>query len=121
MPATMQSKADENIHVLGDASIASAMPKSGFSANSQAKVAAMAIRGALTGSKVFEPRFANTCWSLIDTSDGVKVGANYKAGAEKIEVTGKFISKTGEGEALRKATYEESESWYAAISADMFS
>ena len=27
------------------------MPKSGFSANSQAKVAAMAVRGALTGSK----------------------------------------------------------------------
>jgi hypothetical protein len=111
VPATMQTKADENIHVLGDASVA----------NSQAKVAAMAIRGALTGSKVFDPRFANTCWSLIDANDGVKVGANYKAGAEKIEVADKFISKTGEDEALRKATYEESESWYSAISADMFS
>ena len=79
----MQSKADANIHVLGDASVASAMPKSGFSANSQAKVAANAIRGELTGSRVFEPRFANTCWSLVATNDGVKVGANYKAGAKK--------------------------------------
>jgi len=121
VPATMQSRADENIHVLGDASVASAMPKSGFSANSQAKVAAMAIRGALTGSKVFDPRFANTCWSLIDANDGVKVGASYKAGEEKIEVADKFISKTGEDAALRKATYEESESWYSAISTDMFS
>lgn len=120
-PATMQSTKDDNIHVLGDASVASAMPKSGFSANSQAKVAAMAIRGALTGSKVFEPRFANTCWSLIDTKDGVKVGANYKAGEEKIEVVDKFISQTGESSELREATYEESEAWYSAITADMFS
>jgi len=97
------------------------MPKSGFSANSQAKVAANAIRGALTGSKVFPARFSNTCWSLIDTNDGVKVGANYKAGEEKIEVVDKFISKTGEDSALRKATYEESEGWYAGIAADMFS
>ena len=30
VPSTMASKADANIHVLGDASVASAMPKSGF-------------------------------------------------------------------------------------------
>ena len=121
VPATMQSRADENIHVLGDASVASAMPKSGFSANSQAKVAANAIRGALTGSRVFPARFVNTCWSLIEDNDGVKVGANYKAGEDKIEVVDKFISKTGEDEDQRKATYDESEAWYAAITADMFS
>lgn len=121
VPSTMASKADPNIHVLGDASVASAMPKSGFSANSQAKVCANAVRGELTDSKIFEPRFANTCWSLIDSDNGVKVGANYKAGAEKIEVVDKFISKTGEDAATRKATYEESEGWYKGITADMFS
>ncbi|MCF6320370.1 MAG: NAD(P)/FAD-dependent oxidoreductase [Rhizobiaceae bacterium] len=121
MPATMASKADPNIYVLGDASVAKSMPKSGFSANSQAKVAANAIRGELTGSKVFEARFANTCWSLISDNDGVKVGASYKAGAEKIDVVDKFISKNGEDEATRKATYEESEGWYSGITADMFS
>jgi NADPH-dependent 2,4-dienoyl-CoA reductase/sulfur reductase-like enzyme len=120
-PASMASKADANIYVLGDASVASAMPKSGFSANSQAKVAANAIRGELTGSKVFPARYANTCWSLIDTNNGVKVGASYKAGAEKIEVVDKFVSKTGEDADLRKSTYEESEGWYKSITADMFS
>jgi NADPH-dependent 2,4-dienoyl-CoA reductase/sulfur reductase-like enzyme len=121
VPATMASKADANIHVLGDASVASSMPKSGFSANSQAKVAANAIRGELTGSRVFEPRFANTCWSLIATNDGVKVGANYKAGAEKIDVVDKFVSQGGESADVRKATYEESEGWYTGITSDMFS
>lgn len=119
-PANMQSKADANITVLGDASVASAMPKSGFSANSQAKVAANAIRGELTGSRVFDARYQNTCWSLIAKDDGVKVGATYKAGEDKIEPTEKFISKTGEDADVRKTTYEESEGWYAGITADMF-
>ncbi|MEL6362290.1 MAG: NAD(P)/FAD-dependent oxidoreductase [Pseudomonadota bacterium] len=120
VPKTMQSTKDQNIHVLGDASIAAAMPKSGFSANSQAKVAAMAVRGALTSSRTFDPRFANTCWSLIAPNDGVKVGAAYKAGKEKIEVTSKFISKTGEDSDLRKQTYVESVGWYDGISKDIF-
>ena len=119
-PATMQSAMDENIHIVGDASIASAMPKSAFAANSQAKVAANAVRGALTGSRVFPARFANTCWSLIATNDGVKVGAAYKAGEDKIEVTSNFISKTGEAADLRKQTYEESIGWYDGITKDIF-
>jgi len=117
---TMQSRIDENIHVLGDASAQGDMPKSGFSANSQAKVAAMAVRGALTGSKVFPAKFSNTCWSLVDTDDGIKVGATYKATDEKIAKVDGFVSKTGEDAALRKATYEESIGWYAGITSDMF-
>lgn len=117
---TMQSRLDENIHVLGDATNQGDMPKSGFSANSQAKVAAMAVRGALTGSKVFPAKFSNTCWSLIATDDGVKVGATYEATDEKIAKVDGFISQTGEDADLRKATYEESIGWYAGITSDMF-
>lgn len=120
VPHTMQSRADENIHVLGDAAHQGDMPKSGFSANSQAKVCAMAVRAALTGSKAFPARFRNTCWSLIADNDGVKVGANYKATDEKIASTDTFISKTGESAEVRKATYEESLGWYAAFSKDLF-
>lgn len=116
----MVSKVDENIHILGDASQQGDMPKSGFSANSQAKVCAMAVRGALTGSKVFPAKFANTCWSLIDTDDGIKVGASYEATDEKIANTSGFISQVGEDAATRKSTYEESVGWYAGITADMF-
>jgi len=117
---TMQSRMDENIHVLGDATNQGDMPKSGFSANSQAKVAAMAVRGALTGSKVFPAKFSNTCWSLIDTDNGVKVGATYEATDEKIAKVDGFISETGESAELRQATYEESLGWYAGITSDMF-
>lgn len=121
VPATMQSQMDENIYVLGDSTIAGDMPKSGYSANSQAKVCSMAVRGSLLDSKIFPARFANTCWSLIGTENGVKVGAKYEATAEKIAKTEGFISKTGEDAQLRKRTYEESLGWYAGITADMFS
>ena len=111
----------KDIYAVGDSINAWDMPKSAFSANSQAKVAANHIRGALTGSKVFDARYSNTCWSLVATNDGIKVGASYAAGSEAIDVTSKFVSKTGEDSALRKATYEESIGWYEGITTDMFS
>ncbi len=117
---TMASKMDENIHVLGDSAAQGDMPKSGFSANSQAKVASMAIRGALTDSPVFPAKFSNTCWSLLQTNDGIKVGASYEATDEKIAKTDGFVSKTGEDADTRAATFEESVGWYSAIASDMF-
>jgi sulfide dehydrogenase [flavocytochrome c] flavoprotein subunit len=119
-PANMKSKMDENVYVLGDSSAQGDMPKSGYSANSQAKVAALSIRGELTGAKVFPAKYSNTCWSLIAPADGVKVGAAYEPTPEKIASVSNFISQTGEDAALRKATYEESLGWYAGITADMF-
>jgi NADPH-dependent 2,4-dienoyl-CoA reductase/sulfur reductase-like enzyme len=116
----MSSKMDENVYVLGDSSQQGDMPKSGFSANSQAKVCANAVRGALTGSKVFPARFSNTCWSLIESNDGIKVGASYEATDEKIKKTSGFISQVGEDAGTRQATYEESVGWYNGITSDMF-
>ncbi|WP_428924917.1 FCSD flavin-binding domain-containing protein [Marinibacterium sp. SX1] len=120
VPATMQARADPAIHVLGDAALQGDMPKSAFSANSQARVAAMAIRAALTGARAFPPRFTNTCWSLIDAEDGVKVGATYEATEDRIARVDGFVSQPGEPAALRRATYRESLDWYAAITRDMF-
>lgn len=119
-PADMRSRIDEAVFVLGDASAQGDMPKSGFSANSQAKVAAMVIRAELTGSAAFPAKYSNTCWSLIAPDDGVKVGASYEPTEEKIASVESFISQTGEDADLRKATYEESLGWYAGITADIF-
>lgn len=119
-PADMRSRMDENVFVLGDASAQGDMPKSGFSANSQAKVVANVIRHELTGSRLFPARYSNTCWSLIATDDGVKVGANYEPTDEKIASVSSFISQTGEDADLRRQTYEESIGWYNGIVADIF-
>jgi NADPH-dependent 2,4-dienoyl-CoA reductase/sulfur reductase-like enzyme len=119
-PSNMRSAMDANIHVLGDASIAGDMPKSAFSANSQAKVAALMIRGELVKSPTFPARYSNTCWSLIDTDDTVKVGGRYEAKDGKIAAVETFVSKTGETPQLRKETQAENMGWYSGITADMF-
>lgn len=119
-PATMKSAADPTIFVLGDACIAGDMPKSAFSANSQAKIAAMVIRGELSGSRTFPPRYVNTCWSLVDTDDAIKVGGRYEPKDGKIAAVETFISQPDESDELRKQTQAENVGWYAGITADMF-
>ena len=119
-PESMGSTIDPNIYVIGDASIAGDMPKSGFSANSQAKIAAMVIRSELTGARAFPARYANTCWSLIETDDTVKVGGRYEPKDGKIAAIETFVSQKGESAELRKQTTEENNGWYPAIIADIF-
>jgi sulfide dehydrogenase [flavocytochrome c] flavoprotein subunit len=119
-PENMQSTTDANVYVVGDACIPGDMPKSGFSANSQAKVAAMMIRGELASGRTFPARYTNTCWSLIETDDTVKIGGSYAAKDGKIAASETFVSKTGETAELRKQTQAENMGWYAGIVADIF-
>ncbi len=120
VPESMASRKVEGVYVIGDACIPGDMPKSAFSANSQAKVAAMAIRHELTGSKKFPPKFRNTCWSTVAAEDAVKVGANYQATEEKIAKTDGFISEVGEDTEIRQQTKMEADGWYAGITNDIF-
>jgi sulfide dehydrogenase [flavocytochrome c] flavoprotein subunit len=121
-PASMKSKNDGNIFVVGDACIPGDMPKSAFSANSQAKVAAMIVRSELAQARAFPARYSNTCWSLIAADDDVKIGANYEPAPDKIkQVDGSnFVSQRGEAADLRKKNYQESLDWYAGIVSDIF-
>src|SRR5215470_3803084 len=119
-PESMKSKVDPNIFVAGDAAIPGDMPKSAFSANSQAKVAAMVIQAELTKSRAFPARYSNTCWSLIAPDDDIKVGASYEPGEGKIKQTTGFVSQKGEPADVRKQNYKESVDWYNGIVADVF-
>jgi len=119
-PATMRSKNDISIFVIGDSCIAGDMPKSGYSANSQAKVCAMNVRADLLGTRRFPAKFRNTCWSLITPGDSVKVGASYSASDGNISKTSSFISQPSDLAETRQATFDESLQWYSAITGDMF-
>jgi NADPH-dependent 2,4-dienoyl-CoA reductase/sulfur reductase-like enzyme len=119
-PENMKSASDANIYIIGDACIAGDMPKSGFTANSHAKVAAMMIRGELANGRTFPARYTNTCWSLIETDDTVKVGGRYEPKDGKITAVETFVSKTGETAELRKQTQAENIGWYSGIVADIW-
>jgi len=77
-PATFESTLRKNIHVIGDAAIAGAMPKSAFAANAQAKACASAIVELLGGREPAEPRLINTCYSVAAPDYGFSVAGVYR-------------------------------------------
>jgi sulfide dehydrogenase [flavocytochrome c] flavoprotein chain len=119
-PETFASKKVQGVYVLGDAAVAAEMPKSAFSANSQAKVVAADILAELAKKEKFPARFRNTCWSLLAPDDDVKIGANYAPKDGKLDPSGSFVSQKGEAADVRKQNYQESVGWYSAITAEMF-
>ena len=71
---TFESTRHADVHVIGDSCIAGAMPKSGYAANSQAKVLAIQLRALLAGNPPVEPVFQNTCYALAgNTENGMFV------------------------------------------------
>ncbi|MGF1610860.1 MAG: FCSD flavin-binding domain-containing protein, partial [Kiloniellales bacterium] len=119
-PTTLESKQLPGIHLVGDAIIPGDMPKSGFAANSQAKVCAQAIVAALTDRPAFEARFFNTCWSFLAEHDAVSIGASYQVVDGKITAAESFLSDLGESAEERAKAARQAESWYRAFTADIF-
>lgn len=75
---TFESSLHKGIHVIGDACIATKMPKSGYAANSQGKVAAAAVAAMLKGEEPGTPAYVNTCYSIIAKDWGISVAAVYR-------------------------------------------
>jgi sulfide dehydrogenase [flavocytochrome c] flavoprotein chain len=119
-PENFASRKVADVYVLGDAAIAAEMPKSAFSANSQGKVVAADILAVLANKEKFEPRFRNTCWSLLAPNDDVKIGANYTPKDGKLDPSGSFVSQPGEPDDVRRQNYLESVAWYDNITTEMF-
>jgi sulfide dehydrogenase [flavocytochrome c] flavoprotein chain len=111
-----------NVHVIGDASIADAMPKSGFSANTQAKVVARAIVEELAGRTAPEPLWENTCYALAGKDYGLFVADVFKI------VDGKIARINGKGRYLPlnatpaqiKLGARYQQAWLRTFTADCF-
>lgn len=119
---SFESKLVPHVYVLGDATIAAPMPKSGFAANTQGKVAAAAIAAELSGQPLATAAYANTCYSLIGTDYGISVAGVYRAQEGKlIEVAGSGGVSPMDGNAtFRKAEADYGADWYRAITADIW-
>jgi len=81
---TFESTKHAGIHVIGDASIAGAMPKSGYSANSEAKICATNVVALLNGKETTELSGINVCYSYITDKDAVSVAGVYTVKEGKI-------------------------------------
>jgi sulfide dehydrogenase [flavocytochrome c] flavoprotein subunit len=82
-PTTFESTLHKDIHVIGDSSIAGAMPKSGYSANSEAKVCAANIVALMNGRETTDMSGVNTCYSFLSEKEAVSVTGVYQVDKEK--------------------------------------
>jgi NADPH-dependent 2,4-dienoyl-CoA reductase/sulfur reductase-like enzyme len=122
-PVTFESKLQPRIHVIGDAAIAGAMPKSAFAANSQAKTCAAAVATLLTGGTPATPKLINTCYSLVAPDYGISVAGVYQpsAGGQLADVPGAGgVSPADAPRATRAAEAVLAEAWFRTITAEVF-
>ena len=118
---TFESTIHKNIHVIGDAAIASPLPKSGYAASSEAKVAAAAIVALLNGGKAPQPSYVNTCYSIIHPGDGISVAMVYAYQDGKIIKVKGSGGLTGAYDAkMREREEAYAHSWFKNITADTF-
>jgi sulfide dehydrogenase [flavocytochrome c] flavoprotein subunit len=121
-PVTFASTLQPNMHVLGDAAIAGAMPKSAFAANAQAKSCAAAVATLLAGGTPVEPRLINTCYSLVAPDYGITVAGVYHP------VNGQLVDVEGAGgtspldapASLRAQEASIADGWFKTITAEVF-
>ena len=121
-PVTFESKLQPNVHVIGDAAIAGAMPKSAFAANAQAKVCADAVAALLAGNAPEEPRLINTCYSLVAPGDAISIAGVYRP------VNGQLADIEGAGGSTplnatteqRAKEAEYADAWFQTITRETF-
>jgi sulfide dehydrogenase [flavocytochrome c] flavoprotein chain len=121
-PMTFESKLVAGVHVIGDAAIAGAMPKSAFAANSQAKTCAAAVARLVTGGAAPAPKLINTCYSLVAPDYGISVAGVYApANGQLAEVPGSGgVSPADAPRATRALEATLAEAWFRTITAEVF-
>lgn len=121
---TFESTLHPKVHVIGDACMADSLPKSGFAANSEAKVCASAIHALLNGLDVESPSFSNGCYSLVGKDYAISVVGVYRLSddgklVESIAGSGGVSSTTATAQdRLFDASYAYS--WYNNFTQDVF-
>ncbi|BBK42256.1 cytochrome c [Allostella vacuolata] len=121
-PVTFESRLQPGIHVLGDAALAGAMPKSAFAANAQAKVAALAVVAMLRGEAPTEPRLVNTCYSLVGPGYGISIAGVYRPRngvLTDIEGAGGTSPADAPPE-IRELEADHAATWFRTITAETF-
>jgi NADPH-dependent 2,4-dienoyl-CoA reductase/sulfur reductase-like enzyme len=122
-PVTFESRLQAGIHVIGDAAIAGAMPKSAFAANSQAKSCAAAVARLLAGATPSAPKLINTCYSLVAPDYGISVAGVYvpAANGQLADVPGSGgVSPAEAPRATRAAEAVLAEAWFRTITGEVF-
>lgn len=118
---SFESTKHKFIHVLGDATALPSdgppMPKSGYSANSQAKFCAQNVVNMMNGKPTVDFSGINVCYSAIDDHQSVSIAQVFNLQNGKIKSPATAISPADFS--LGKAEHAYAESWLKNILTEM--
>jgi NADPH-dependent 2,4-dienoyl-CoA reductase/sulfur reductase-like enzyme len=121
-PVTFASRLVPNIHVIGDACIGGAIPKSASAANAEAKACAGAVASLISGASPAMPKLDGTCYNTVAPGYAFSLSGSYQPKDDifaEIEGSG-FTSPVDAPRETRLRESDIAQSWYHSITAETF-
>jgi sulfide dehydrogenase [flavocytochrome c] flavoprotein subunit len=120
-PVTFESKRVANLHVIGDACLGGALPKSAAAANAQGRACADAIVTLLSGKVPDPPRLTGVCYNTVAPGYAFSLAGRYQPKDDIFaEVEGGATSPVDAPPELRKREAEDALNWFTSITVDSF-
>jgi|SRR5579863_2296517 len=116
-PLSFGSQLLPDVHVIGDACIAGAMPKAASAAMSQARRCAQAISAALGASATPAPPLESVCYSMLSADSAFAIEARFAVEAHDIRQLSGNPATDGAPSAQRARQAQE---WYATLRTQCF-
>jgi sulfide dehydrogenase [flavocytochrome c] flavoprotein subunit len=117
---TFESQLLPGVHVIGDACIADAMPKSASAACSQARQCARAIVALLAGREVPQPAFDSVCYSFVSRQRAIAIHGRFAVQDGSIVAMASPASSAAGGTGAGGQQARAAQLWYREIRATAF-
>ncbi len=115
---SFESEMLANVHVIGDACIAGAMPKSASAAHSQARQCALAIVSTLAGREPPASELDSVCYSLLRSERALAIRARF--GVRDGEIRQNESVDSASAHYSPEQERDQAATWYKKIIADSF-
>ncbi len=121
-PITFESLLQKNIHVIGDAALAGAMPKSAFAAAVEGELCASAIVALIAGKTPAGAKLLSNCYSLVGRDYAISdTGVFRPVAGQYVEVAGAGgVSPLDGPPALRAEEARFAHAWFRTATRETF-
>ena len=121
-PVTFESLQQKNIHVIGDAAIAGAMPKSAYSGAIEGKLCAAAVARLFAGEAPAAANLASNCYSVVAPGYAISITGSFQpVDGEYTEVDHSIQSSPLDAPpSLRAEEAKAAEAWFRTATTEIF-
>jgi sulfide dehydrogenase [flavocytochrome c] flavoprotein chain len=120
-PVSFASKLVPDIHVIGDACIGGAIPKSASAANAQGKACASAVANLIAGTAPVTPRLIGACYNTVAPGYAFSLSGVYQPrDGIFAETEGGGTSPVDAPREVRAREAEAALTWYKTVTVDAF-